>query len=183
MKDFYEKVSWIFEQHKNVNHFYDNNLPYEFHLKLVFNELENYLYLVKMNDSMSNEDLHFILGIAAYGHDLLEDTRLSYNDIKDFLGYEVAEIIYALTNLKGRTRKDRANDEYYKGIVETSGATLIKLCDRLANVKYSILTKSRMFDMYKKENDNFIEKLNIVEGSYLYEACDKAKRDLNFLFK
>jgi (p)ppGpp synthase/HD superfamily hydrolase len=181
-----DKIKWIIDRHKETNHFYDKNLPYEFHLNLVYNELVNYIPLVKLTNLFNTEpnvNFHSILKYAAYGHDLIEDARVSYNDVKAVLGYEVAEIVFALTNLKGKTRKDRANDEYYKGITETPGATLIKLCDRLANVKYSMLTKSRMFDMYKKENLNFITKLDIVEDSYLYDACLQAVTDLNNLFK
>ena len=33
------------------------------------------------------------------------------------------------------------------------------MCDRIANVQYSKMTGSRMFEMYKKENDEFIVKL------------------------
>lgn len=64
--------------------------------------------------------------------------------------------MYAVTNEKGRTRVERANENYYKGIRETEGATFVKLCDRIANVQYSKMTKSSMFDKYKKENVNFM---------------------------
>lgn len=97
--------------------------------------------------------------LAAYGHDLIEDTRTSYNDAKEVLGELTADIIYALTNEKGRTRKERANAAYYKGIRETKYGVFVKLCDRIANVQYSKMTGSRMFEMYKKENDNFINEL------------------------
>lgn len=183
MKD--ELINWIFEQHESTNHMYSGYLPYKFHLNMVDTQLDKYLYLVPTTNlfkDMPNKNFHFILKYAGLGHDLIEDTRVSYNDVKKVLGFEVAEIIYALTNLRGRNRAERASDEYYKLITETPGATLIKLCDRISNVKYSMLTNSRMFDLYKNENENFIKKLNIVEGSYLYEACKTASDDLNKLF-
>jgi len=93
---------------------------------------------------------------AAWGHDLIEDTRVSYNDVKEHLGQEAADIIYAVTNEKGKNRKERANEKYYEGIRNTPGAVFVKLCDRIANVQYSKMTGSRMFEMYKKENDSFI---------------------------
>jgi (p)ppGpp synthase/HD superfamily hydrolase len=71
------------------------------------------------------------------------------------LGQEAADIIYAVTNEKGKNRSERANDKYYEGIRNTPGAVFVKLCDRIANVQYSKMTKSRMFEMYKKENMNF----------------------------
>jgi (p)ppGpp synthase/HD superfamily hydrolase len=97
--------------------------------------------------------------IATWGHDLIEDTRVSYNDVKNHLGQDAADIIYAVTNEKGKNRKERANDKYYEGIRNTPGAVFVKLCDRIANVQYSKMTGSRMFEMYKKENDDFIVQL------------------------
>ena len=40
-------------------------------------------------------------------HDVLEDTELSYNDIKTAFGEEVAEIVYSVTDELGRNRKER----------------------------------------------------------------------------
>jgi hypothetical protein len=90
--------------------------------------------------------------VAAWGHDLIEDCRVSYNDVKTHLGQEAADIVYAVTNEKGKNRAERANEKYYQGIRETPGAVFVKLCDRIANVQYSKMTKSRMFEMYSKEN-------------------------------
>jgi (p)ppGpp synthase/HD superfamily hydrolase len=94
--------------------------------------------------------------MATWGHDLIEDCRVSYNDVKQHLGQEAADIVYAVSNEKGKTRAERANDKYYVGIRNTPGAVFVKLCDRIANVQYSKMTKSRMFEMYKKENRHFV---------------------------
>ena len=68
---------------------------------------------------------------------------------------------------KGKNRKERANDKYYEGIRNTDGAIFVKLCDRIANVQYSKMTKSRMFEMYKKENMEFLKGL----GCNVYNDC------------
>ena len=65
--------------------------------------------------------------------------------------------IYAVSNEKGKNRKERANDKYYEGIRNTEGASFVKICDRIANVQYSKLTKSKMFDTYYRENEHFIK--------------------------
>ncbi len=158
---------WCIKQHNLTNHQYDTYLPYEFHLRLVHKVYETYRHLLDDEDHSCY--------MAVWGHDLLEDTRVSYNDIKDKLGHAAAEIIYAVTNLKGRTRADRANDEYYKGIRATKGATFVKLCDRIANVEYSILTKSRMTKMYHDEQENFQAKLYTIELDEMWDY-------LNLLF-
>lgn len=101
--------------------------------------------------------------LACYGHDLIEDARCSYNDVSKVLGEYAADIIYACTNEKGKNRAERANDKYYSCIVNTEGAIFVKMCDRIANVQYSKMTNSRMFDLYKKENDDFVDKVQAVK--------------------
>lgn len=161
------KVDWIIKQHKDTNHFYDTYLPYEFHLKMVANVYEDFKYLLPKNmfittDSrdVDSDVTHKVVYLACWGHDLIEDTRVSYNDVKtqldDYSGYShIADIIYAVTNEKGKNRKERANEKYYEGIRSTPGAVFVKLCDRIANVQYSKMTKSSMFKKYSEENPHF----------------------------
>lgn len=153
------KVDWCINRHKETNHFYDVYLPYEFHLRMVYNVFSDFKYLLEFD-----RELLEACELACWGHDLIEDTRTSFNDCVNNLGQVPAEIIYAVTNEKGKNRAQRANDKYYDGIRNTRGATFIKLCDRIANVQYSKLTKSRMFEMYKKENTSFTSQL----GSHIY---------------
>jgi (p)ppGpp synthase/HD superfamily hydrolase len=163
-----DKKKWILEQHNSTNHMYDTYLPYEFHLRMVHHVGQQFKHLlvddeyytgdVIVNPTTQVSTRHACM-LACWGHDLIEDTRVSYNDVKDHLGQEAADIIYALTNEKGKNRKERANDKYYEGIRNTKGAVFVKLCDRIANVQYSKMTGSRMFEMYKKENDMFVVQL------------------------
>ena len=73
------------------------------------------------------------------------------------LGGDVTEIVYALTNEKGRTRAERANDKYYNDICNTPYAPLVKMADRMANMSYSIEKGSTMANVYRKELPHFIE--------------------------
>ena len=151
-------MEWCIEQHRKTNHWYDAYLPYEFHLRMVAQAAKDFMHLIPDGEIKHN------LMSAAYGHDLIEDTRVSYNDVKSVLGEFAADIIYAVSNEKGKNRKERANEKYYEGIRDTPGAVFVKLCDRIANVQYSKMTKSRMFEMYRKENDHFLTSLGFVEG-------------------
>ncbi len=166
-----ETIEWCINQHSNTNHFYDTYLPYEFHLRMVNKAYEEFEYL--LDDTVDyftgKREIEFVTitlrtacGRAVWGHDLIEDCRVSYNNVKEHLGEEAADIIYAVSNEKGKNRKERANSKYYKGIRETSGAVFVKLCDRIANVQYSKMTKSRMFEVYKKENNHFIKELGWI---------------------
>jgi len=162
-----EQKDWCIAQHTEINHTYDSYLPYRFHLEMVASVARRFEYLfVEENIKGINRRLVFDYDIppSCYGHDLLEDTHVSYNDVVDNLGGIAADIIYALTNEKGKTRKERANDKYYQGIRDTEGAVFVKLCDRIANVEYSIMTRESIgicgkLKMYKDENVEFIRQL------------------------
>lgn len=167
---FMNKIQWCIDQHRNTNHFYSEYLPYEFHLRMVNQVAQDFKHLLDdtvdyftgdtyRGPKQDQATLREACLLATWGHDLIEDARVSYNDVKGVLGQEAADIIYAVTNEKGKNRKERANDKYYEGIRNTKGAVFVKLCDRIANVQYSKMTKSRMFEMYKKENDEFVKKL------------------------
>jgi (p)ppGpp synthase/HD superfamily hydrolase len=169
-----EIESICYELHRQTNQKYDETLPYGFHLKLAASFVSKYGYLVADKEA----DV-LILFAAAYLHDTIEDARLSYNDVvhlmKNFrvdgitpdeesrsaIESLVPEIVYALTNEKGRTRRERANENYYKGIRETRFAPFLKMCDRMGNIRYGTLfaSKSRMFDVYREEHNHFIESI------------------------
>ena len=165
-----DMTQWCLDQHRNTNHMYDTYLPYEFHLRMVHQVGMDFRHLLDDTKDYFTGDnyrgprqdqvtLRTACMRATFGHDLIEDTRVSYNDVMNRLGQEAADIIYAASNEKGKNRKERANDKYYEGIRNTPGAVFVKLCDRIANVQYSKMTKSRMFEMYQKENDGFIVQL------------------------
>lgn len=170
-----DKIKWCIDQHRNTNHYYDTYLPYEFHLRMVNQVAKDFKHL--LDDTVDyytgereidhGDDVTVTLReaclVATWGHDLIEDTRVSYNDVKAYLGQAAADIVYAVTNEKGKNRKERANDKYYEGIRNTPGAVFVKLCDRIANVQYSKMTKSRMFEMYQKENVDFMVQLGWAE--------------------
>lgn len=155
-----QQIQWCIDQHRNTNHMYDMYLPYEFHLRMVVNVYKDFKDLLEPN----HDHLVEICELAAWGHDLIEDTRVSYGDVKKVLGEMAANIIYAVSNEKGKNRKERANAKYYEGIRNTEGAIFIKVCDRVANVQYSKMSKSRMFEMYREENKHFMEQLGYIDG-------------------
>jgi len=150
--------------HKDVNQTYDKIHPYGFHLDMVADSVYKYGHEVCCNE----EDV-LPLFFAAFYHDSIEDARLTYNDVtkiaKEYMddsqAYMAAEIVYALTNDKGRTRAERAGEKYYQGIRETPYAPFVKLADRLANITYSSKGKNEenqhMKTVYRKELTHFLE--------------------------
>ena len=141
--------------HQSVNQTYAGILPYGFHLDMVVEGVRNYGYLVCVRE----EDV-LPLFFAAYYHDSIEDARLTYNDVLRLARNEMTEeqalmateIVYALTNDKGRTLR------------ETPYAPFVKLCDRLANITYSCTGEgnkgTRMKEVYKGEMPHFLPAIN-----------------------
>ena len=134
-----------------------------------------YMYHIRMVVSIAEElgcDESIIISCAL--HDVLEDTELSYNDIKKAFGKEVAEIVYAVTDELGRNRKERKSKTYPK-IKANWKATVVKICDRIANINHSKFFNDSMLNVYKKENDDFYfnlksethpEKVDIAWSNY-----------------
>ena len=150
--------TFAIKAHTSTNHMY-GRFPYYVHLVKVIEEAKYFINLIP------EEDRGIVLA-SCWLHDIIEDCRLTYNDINKEFGHGVAELVYALTNDKGKNRAERAGDKYYSGIRNTKYATFIKLCDRLANVNFSITEgDDSMFAKYAKENENFIYQLH----NYMYE--------------
>ena len=153
--------------HQSVNQTYGDDLPYGYHLDMVVNGVRDFGHLV-----CATEQDVLPLFFGGYYHDSIEDARLTYNDVmqvaRSMLTEEQAlmatEIVYALTNDKGRTRAERAGERYYKGIRETPYAPFVKLCDRLANITYSCAgvdaDNQRMREVYKQEVPHFLDSIN-----------------------
>jgi (p)ppGpp synthase/HD superfamily hydrolase len=143
--------------HGNTNHYYDEYLPYEFHLRMVVKAAKDFIKLIpkEYRDNVIS---------ACWLHDSIEDARLTYNDVKFETNEHVAEMVRAVTNYgRGRDRNERMPDFVYDDILNTEFATFVKLSDRIANVQYSKMTGSSMFKKYSKEQEHFKSKL-FVEG-------------------
>ena len=157
--------------HASVNHAYDRIRPYGFHLDMVVNWVRKYIEEV----CVSEQDILPIY-FAAFYHDSIEDARLSYNDVMKIAqelmdeeqAYLATEIVYALTNEKGRNRAERANEKYFAGIREIPYAPFVKLADRLANTSYAFSKGTadslRMSKVYREELPGFLDALK-VEGT------------------
>ena len=163
-----EKVkAYAIEKHRNANHKYDA-FEYEYHLNMVYENAKKFIHLI---DEQERDN---VLS-ACWVHDIIEDARETYNDVRKATNETVAELAYALTNEKGRNRAERANEKYYQGIRATKNASFVKFCDRVANVQHSKQNGSRMFQLYKEENPNFVSKIYVPE-------CKEIADYLNELF-
>lgn len=113
---------------------------------------------------------------ACYLHDTLEDTSISYNNLKKEFGEEIAEIVYCVTDEIGRNRKERKFKTYPK-IRENWKATVVKICDRIANVEHSNISDENLLKMYQKEHAAF--RRDLGSKNHPHEETNKAWIRLN----
>ena len=175
---YYNAEAYAITAHASTNHFYDDYLPYEFHLRIAIRNYKRFIHLIPQEDR-----LHVVNGI--WLHDAIEDARLSYNDIlKETKSKITAEIARACTNYtRGRNRDERMPDFVYEDIRNTQYATFAKLCDRMANVQYSKMIGSNKFQMYKDEHEHFSDQLRHVDNLLpMWEYLDRLFTDSSFYF-
>lgn len=122
------------------NQTYDDIFPYHKHLDDVVDVLKRFGFSGK-----------YI--IAGYLHDIIEDTSLSYNKVKRYYGFEVAEMVYCVTDELGRDREEKKRKTLPK-TAENPDAIILKLADRIANLEHG-----GKIDMYLGEYKHFKEML------------------------
>lgn len=128
-----------------ANQKYGDTLPYSFHLDMVARQASKWSYL------LDNQNDKYITLCGVWGHDLIEDARVTWNDIVKIAGEDVANVIYACTDEKGKNRNERHSKKYYIDLFKIKLAVYVKLCDIIANITYSLLTTSSMYKKYSKE--------------------------------
>lgn len=159
----------FFDLHDNTcNQKYDEHLPYSFHLEMVAKQAKKFEKFIP-----SDNPYYLSVWAGIYGHDAIEDARLTYNDIKSLFGTITAEIIYLCSENKGRSRAERKSDSWYEELKQNDLAVFVKLCDIIANIKYSLLTNSSMFNKYSDEYKSKVKpNLYTEEYSEIFDYID-----------
>jgi (p)ppGpp synthase/HD superfamily hydrolase len=160
-KDYKLKKAVIFaiSSHINRNLLYGED-QYYVHLHLAYRFAKKYIHLLPEGEIR----LHVLQAI--WLHDTMEDCSITYNDLLKHFNRDVAEIVYLLSNNRGRTRSERADDNYYATMRESAGAVFSKICDRLANVLNSKIEESSMLEKYKSELPKFEERLQTPSADF-----------------
>lgn len=88
---------------------------------------------------------------AAWLHDIIEDTQVTYGDIERKFGKNVADMVWAVTGV-GHDRAAKMANAIEK-IAQTPGAELVKSADRLSNASASKEEKKmKLYQRYKDEH-------------------------------
>jgi (p)ppGpp synthase/HD superfamily hydrolase len=149
----YQAAARIAEQaHQNQKY---GALPYRVHLEAVQKVLERFGYLVNPH---SFDPQVAQVRVAAWLHDVLEDTVLSASNLEYHVGPEITDLVQRVTDEPGRNRKEKKLATYPK-IKGNYYATVLKLADRIANVEASKQMKAEgnknLYLMYFKEYPDF----------------------------
>jgi len=157
-------------QHDVVcNQQYDDVHPYSFHLALVYVQYNRWKHLLEFKTRQERE----IVENAIWGHDLIEDERVTYNDIKNRVGERTADIIFGVTDSQGKTRAERKDDAFWKRLTADELSVFVKLCDVMANALYSYMTGSSMYDKYGKEFPDFKMKAFVPKFKPMFDQLEK----------
>lgn len=111
------------------------------------------------------------LAAAAWLHDVVEDTGVSREEVRERFGEEVASLVWAVTGVGG-SRKERNLDAYSK-IRALPQAAILKLADRIANVEASATVPDKLA-MYRREHPGFEEALSGLGTPPLWERLRAA---------
>lgn len=103
------------------------------------------------------------LACAIWLHDAVEDTSTTIDEIEEHFGKETAEMVDAVSGV-GKNRQEKL-DCVARKIEERPDAIMIKLCDRIANTRFSsnqYFSEDQgkaMFTMYVDEYPRFKQAL------------------------
>jgi len=150
-----------FKKHKNQRY---GVYPYEIHLTNVVSVLLHFGFTFKDEEII----------IAAWLHDIIEDTDIDKTYITTHFGENISAIVKAVSNHKNDKKTKQENKRTtFSEISKIEKAIIVKLADRITNVEFSVLHgNNHMITKYKKEQlliDELIApKLNSEKPKKMY---------------
>jgi len=124
--------------------------PYEYHLRKATRVIDKFFF---------GEKEYLI--VCTWLHDTIEDSDVTFRDVFDEFGRNIARIVYAVTDEPGKSRQERHERTYPKLIAAGYEAIAVKLADRIANVENSLKYNHDLFKMYRKEYRGFRDALRL----------------------
>ena len=89
---------------------------------------------------------------AAVLHDTLEDTNTTYDELKDMFGHNIAELVQRVTDNKSLSRKAQKLEQIKRAKVLPRPAKLIKLADKLYNLKELFYDPPSTWDAQRRKD-------------------------------
>jgi (p)ppGpp synthase/HD superfamily hydrolase len=165
------------QKHVLDNHQLYGPLPYTHHLEAVaaIVEAEYAMFAPHVGDFYAQDAI-----VAAWLHDVLEDTRKKPNrvkvrDIEETFGARVARVVDAVTSVEAPDRRTKNALTYPRIRAMGQDAVLVKLADRVANVEYG----GASIENYRSEHADFDHGLAITLTGSVGEMCRRLWRRLD----
>jgi (p)ppGpp synthase/HD superfamily hydrolase len=111
------------------------------------------------------------LAVAAWLHDVVEDTATTRDEVERRFGPEVAALVWAVTGV-GADRKAR-NASAYAKIQQHPAAATLKLADRIANVEASATVPAKL-EKYRSEWHGFATALSGLGDARMWPRLRRA---------
>lgn len=154
------------------------DLAIKHHSGQLYNTYNYSYHLDQVYDLICKANLDNDFKIGAFLHDTLEDTSLTYDEIKKDYGKNVADMVLTVSGF-GENRKEKHLDMKNKLTANIEYVNL-KMADRIVNMRNCVLfNNSKLLKMYIKELDSF--KDIFAHGCELYK--DILKEEFNFSLK
>lgn len=116
----HDMIVFASEHHKNQTYSWDR--PYTYHLRAVRDTVYKFMPYLPYGIPVE------VVVLGAWGHDLIEDTGVTQDELASRYGQEVAELIANVSN-------ELTDAETFIKIRKSVAAVFLKLCDRIANVE------------------------------------------------
>jgi (p)ppGpp synthase/HD superfamily hydrolase len=124
--------------------------------------------------------------VAALLHDVLEDTKITYDILEDEFGVEVAQLVRWLTDVSrpsdGNRATRKALDRQHIADAPAEAQT-IKVADMISNTKSIVSNDPDFAVVYLKEKKELLRVLTKVDSHMIAHAWDmveEAERDIHF---
>ncbi len=164
-----EAKTWATQYHAEQMY---GDVPYTHHLQQVVDILQ----------TVNATETELAVG---WLHDILEDTPVDVQQLEQTFGKDITECVRLLTDPPGKNRKERKQLLYERlyALDERDpigkAVLLVKLADRLANVRNTIATSNRgLLSMYAKEYATFCATVHRnSQPAYLWEEFQSYRKD------
>jgi (p)ppGpp synthase/HD superfamily hydrolase len=140
------------------------NKPFVYHLDMVYQNTKDFCLPPDVR-------------VAAFLHDIIEDTKVTYEMVRHYFGAITASLVESVTDKPGKNRREKHENTYPLLRIYGKNGVALKLCDRLANATVSYREKrKRIFNEYQQEYPFFRHTLYSKEDGLddLWNAVEKS---------
>jgi (p)ppGpp synthase/HD superfamily hydrolase len=115
---------------------------------------EPYLnHLVEVADlvAASNEELDTELVMAAFLHDVIEDTSVTFQELENLFGRDVADLVAEVTDDKSLSKEMRKHLQVQNAHKKSERAQTLKLADKISNLRSILVSPPQGWNLERRQ--------------------------------